>query len=110
MAQDMMYVYRVITSMGLQVELPMTAEMGNSGAHDLANGWSIGGRTRHVDLHMFFLRKIKEEGMAVYTCIPGPDNELDIFTKNVDAGMLHRQFTKLCGNDGLLDSLKGNKP
>jgi hypothetical protein len=27
MVQDMTYVYRVITSMGLQVDLPMTAEM-----------------------------------------------------------------------------------
>lgn len=50
MVQDMMYVYRVITSMGLQVDLPMTAEMDNSGVRDLANSWSVGGRTRHVDM------------------------------------------------------------
>ena len=50
MVQDMMYAYRVITSMGLQVDLPMTAEMDNSGARDLTNSWSVGGRTRHVDV------------------------------------------------------------
>ncbi|KAL7480971.1 hypothetical protein ACHAW6_006644 [Cyclotella cf. meneghiniana] len=50
MVQDMMYVYRVIKRMGLHVELPMTVEMDNSGARDLANSWSIGGRTRHVDV------------------------------------------------------------
>ena len=50
MVQDMMYVYRVIKSLGLNVELPMLAEMDNSGARDLANSWSVGGRMRHVDV------------------------------------------------------------
>jgi hypothetical protein len=88
----------------------MTAEMDNSGARDLANSWSVGGRTRHVDVRMFFLRELKEEGLVVYIHIPGPENEADIFTKNVDAGTLHRHSTKLCENDGLLELLKGNKP
>ena len=48
--QDMMYVYRVVTSMGLQVELPLTAEIDNSGVRDLTNSWSVGERTRHVDV------------------------------------------------------------
>jgi hypothetical protein len=61
MVQSMMF-----TSMGLHVELPMTAEMDNSGACDLANSWSIGGKTRHVDMQIFFLRKLKEEGLVVY--------------------------------------------
>jgi hypothetical protein len=95
MVQDMMYIYRVITSIGLQVELPMTAEMDNSGVHDLVNSWSIGGRTRHIDVRMSFLHKLKEEGMVVYKHIPGPETEADIFTKNVDAGTLHRHSTKL---------------
>ena len=83
MVQGMMYIYRVITSIGLQVELPMTAEMDNSGVGDLANSWSIVGRTRHMDVRMCFLCKLKEEGMVVYKHIPGPDIEEDIFTKNV---------------------------
>ena len=110
MVQDMMYVYRVITSMGLRVELPMTAERDNSGARNLANSWSVGRRTRHVDVQMFFLRESKEEGMVVYKHIPGPENEANIFTKNVDASTLHRHSTKLCRDNGLLKLLKGNKP
>ncbi len=50
MVQDMMYVYRVIKSLGLNLELPMLAEMDNSGARNLANSWSVGGQTRHVDV------------------------------------------------------------
>ena len=59
---------------------------------------------------MFFLRELKEDGMVAFKHIPGPENEADIFTKNVDAGSLHKHSAKLCGEDGLLESLKGTKP
>ena len=107
LVQDMMYVYRVVTSMGLLVELPMLVEMDNSGAKDLANSWSVGGRTRHVDVRMFFLRELKEDGFITIKHVPGNDNEADIFTKNVDAASLHNHVKMLCGDDGLYESLKG---
>ncbi len=49
-AQDMMYVRNILESMGLNVKLPMALEMDNKGAVDLANNWSTGGCTRHVDV------------------------------------------------------------
>ncbi len=58
-AQDMMYVPNVLESMGLKVKFPMTLEMDNKGAVDLANNWSIGGRTRHVDVRQCFLRNLR---------------------------------------------------
>ena len=33
------------------MKLPMILEMDNKGAVDLASNWSIGGCTRHVDVH-----------------------------------------------------------
>jgi hypothetical protein len=96
-AQDMMYVYRVMKSMELKVQLPMVVEMDNSGARDIANSWSVGGRTRHVDVRMFFLRELKEDGLIVFKHISGTDNESDIFTKNVDAGTLNRHVKCFCG-------------
>ena len=44
-AQDMLYVYRLMDSIGLSVDLPMLLEMDNKGAVDLANNWSMGGCT-----------------------------------------------------------------
>ena len=95
-------VYRVVTYMELQVQLPMVVEMDNSGARDLANSWSVGCRTRHVDVRMFFLRELKEDGLIVF-------KHIDIFTKNVDAATLHRHTRCYCGNDKAYESLKGNK-
>ena len=42
-AQDMLYVYRLLKSIGLSVELPMLLEMDNKGVVDLDNNWSVGG-------------------------------------------------------------------
>ena len=55
-AQDMLYVRHILKSIGLKVKLPMILEMDNMGAVDLANNWSVGGRTRHVDVRQCFLR------------------------------------------------------
>jgi hypothetical protein len=40
-AQDVMYCYRIFTSLGLRVELPMVLEMDNKGVVDLANIYSV---------------------------------------------------------------------
>jgi hypothetical protein len=37
--------------------------MDNKGAVDLASSWSVGGRTRHVDMRMHFLREMKDQGL-----------------------------------------------
>ena len=50
------YVRHILELMGLKVKLPMILEMDNKGAVDIANNWSIGGRTRHVDVRQCFLR------------------------------------------------------
>eukprot|EP00957_Ditylum_brightwellii_P123080 9384271-Ditylum_brightwellii.AAC.1 len=62
-AQDMFYCKCILESMGLKVELPMVLYIDNSGVVDLANNWSVGGRTRHMEICMFFLRDLKESGV-----------------------------------------------
>ena len=57
-AQDMLYIYRLLESLELEVELPMILEMDNSGAVDIANSWSVGGQTRHMDVRNKFLHEL----------------------------------------------------
>jgi len=80
-AQDMLYVYHILFLLGLKVKLQMKLEMDNRGAVDLANNWSVGGRTRHVDVRIFFLRELKDAGLLIIGFIPGDLNN-DIFMKN----------------------------
>jgi hypothetical protein len=48
--QDMLFIMRIIESMGLRVKKPMVLEIDNKGAKDLVNNWSVGGRLRHVEV------------------------------------------------------------
>ena len=61
----------------------MTLEMDNKGAINLADNWSVGGRTRHVDVRNFFLGELKDEGLLVIKHVPGEENDADIFTKTL---------------------------
>ena len=49
--------------MGLKVKKPMILHVDNKGAVDLANNWSVGGRTRHVEVKQHFLRDMKKQGL-----------------------------------------------
>ena len=62
-AQDMLHIYRLLESLELEVELPMVLEMDNSGAVDIANSWSVGGRMCHVDVRNYFLHELKDQGL-----------------------------------------------
>ena len=98
-AQTMLYVMRVLNSIGLEVELPMVLEMDNKGAVDLANNWSVGGRTRHVEVRQYFLRDLKAEGTILPKWIPGSEMSADLFTKNLDRPLFEKHTKAYCGED-----------
>ncbi len=97
--QDMLYVRNVLKSMVLKVKLPMTFEMDNMGAVDLANNWSIGGLTRHVDVRRCFLRELKESKVIDISWIKGLENNVDAFTKNLDGPAFKKCIKTLVGQD-----------
>jgi hypothetical protein len=80
----------------------MVLEMDNKGAVDLANNYSVGGRTRHIDVKFFFLRELKEQGLLVIKHVPGEQNDADIFTKNVTASIFERHLPLYVGMDEYL--------
>jgi len=98
-AQDMIHQKNLLESVGLQVELPMILEVDNQGAVDLANNWSAGGRTRHVDVRQNFLRELKEAGILIVKWIPGPKNDADLHTKNLAATDFEKHVAVYTGKD-----------
>ena len=98
-AQDMIYVKRVLESVGLKVKLPMLLECDNKGAIDLANNWSSGGRTRHVDSRQKWLRELKEKEIMKYQWIPGPGNDTDMHTKNLGGPEVEKHAQVYFGKD-----------
>ena len=59
----MLFVKDIVESMELEVETPMILWSDNKGVVDIANGWTIGGRTRHVALKRHFIRELVESGL-----------------------------------------------
>jgi hypothetical protein len=96
--QEMLYVKKVLESMGLEVELPMVIHLDNRGAVDLANGWSIAGRTRHIDTRQWFLRELKAEGILKIEWVKGEENPADLFTKNLPGKDYERHAKIFCGD------------
>jgi hypothetical protein len=94
--QDMLYVKKVVESIGLEVELPMVLYMDNQAAVDLANGWSIAGRTRHMETPIWFIRELKEQGVLKIEWISGDTNESDMFTKNLPFNLFEKHMKNFC--------------
>jgi hypothetical protein len=103
-AQDMLFIMRVLESIGLCVKKPMILKVDNKGAMDLANNWSVGGRTRHVDTRQYFLRELKEEGIINVEWIPTAENSSDLFTKNLPGPSFNKHMSVYCGVDAAIDS------
>lgn len=61
-AQDVMHAMRILESIGLQVKKPMKLYVDNKGAVDITHNWSVGGRTRHIEVKQYFLRARVEGG------------------------------------------------
>ena len=93
--QEMMYIRKVIESMGLKVELPMQVEVDNKGAVDLVNGWSCSGGTKHMDVRIMFMRELKESKVIEVNWVATAENEADIFTKNTDGSTFATHMQKL---------------
>ena len=82
--QEMMYVMKIIESMELKVKKPMMIQVDNKGTVDLANGWSVGGGTKHMEVRIMYLRELKENNVIKVIWQSTHDNTSDIFTKNLD--------------------------
>ena len=95
----MLYAKHVIESVGLKVKLPMILECDNKGAVDLANNWSSGGRTRHVDVRQNFLRELKEQGILKVIWVPGSNNDADMHTNNLGGPELEKYARVYFGDD-----------
>ena len=97
-AQDMLYVKRTLESMGLAVTLPMMLYIDNKGTVDLANNWTVSGRTRHVEIKQYFLRELKEKAMILTRWKSGNTMAADLFTKNLPLALFQQHSQVFVGD------------
>ena len=97
--QDMLYAKKILESLELKVKLPMLLEMDNKGAVDMANNWSVGGRTRHMETRQLFMRELKEQGILEIKWKAGALNPADLFTKNLGGPDFRKHIKVFCGKE-----------
>jgi len=97
--QEMLYAMKILLSLGLLVELPMILENDNKGAVDMANNWSVGGRTKHHDVRYLWLRELKEQGLVRVIWTSGESNDADLFTKNLPGPAFCKHAVKFVEED-----------
>jgi hypothetical protein len=93
----LLFVMRVMESIGLKVKKPMILKINNKGAVDLANNWSIGGQTRHIEVHQYFLQDLKMDGIIRAEWIQGVGISSDLFTKNLARPLFEKHMKVHCG-------------
>ena len=89
----------LIESLQLKVELPMIVECDNKGAVNLANGWSVGGKLKHIDIRLNFVRELKENGVICVKWVPTEKTTADMHTKNLPAKAFEKHAPEHCGHD-----------
>ena len=98
-AQDMLCAVRILESMGLKVKKPMLPCVDNKGAKDVANNWSCGGRTRHIEVRQHFLRELKEQSLMHAVWQSGDSNETDPYAKNLGGTKFEQHTSAYVGKD-----------
>jgi hypothetical protein len=98
-AQDMLFVMWILESMELKVKKPMILYIDNKGANDLANNWSAGGQTCHIEERQYFLHKLKEQGLIVCVWTAGDGMCRDLFTKNLPHQLYEKHASVFVGHN-----------
>jgi len=77
----------------------MILEIDNKGAVDMANNWSVGGRTNHMDVRYLWLRELKEQGLVRVIWMSVESNNADLFINNLPGPTFHKHAVKFVGED-----------
>jgi hypothetical protein len=81
-AKEVMFVKNVLETMGIEVKLPMIIRVDNTGAIYLANNYTAGQRTKHIDIRVHYVREYIRDGIIKIEFVRSENNDADILTKN----------------------------
>jgi hypothetical protein len=82
-AKELVFVANLLKSMNVSFETPVSLLMDNTGAIYLANNFTTGQRSKHIDIRAHFVRELIVSGMLRTIFVKSEDNDGDIMTKNV---------------------------
>ena len=109
-AKNIKFIYMILESMGIMVELPIIVRVDNNGAIFMSENLAVSQRTKHVDIRYKFVNEFVEDRFLKIIFVRSEDNDADMFTKNLK-GELHEKHSKKMidekGKSGLEINRKG---
>jgi hypothetical protein len=94
-AKELVFVHNLIKSMGIELQLPIILQVDNTGAIYLANNYSTGPRTKHIDIRAHFVRELIVDGTLKIIFVKSEDNDADILTKNTSEELYEKHSSKM---------------
>jgi hypothetical protein len=92
--KEIMFIKNVLESMGIVLTLPIKVKVDNVGAIYLSNNFSVGQRTKHIDVRRHYVREYIVDGKLKTSFVPTKHNEADIHTKNTMEDAFSRHVGK----------------
>ena len=93
-AKEIKFIYQVLQSMGIEVELPIVVRVDNVGAIFTSNNVAISQRSKHIDVRYHFVREFIQDGFLRIIFVKTEDNDADLYTKNLQGDLHHRHANK----------------
>ena len=94
-AKEIMFTKQLLDTIGIPLQLPIAVRVDNVGAMFLANNFSVGQRTKHIDIRAHVVREYIEEGILTIIFVRTDDNDADIFTKNTSEETFKKHSDKM---------------
>jgi uncharacterized protein (UPF0216 family) len=93
-AKELQFIHHLVSSMEKTLKLPIILNMDNTGAIYLANNYSTGPRTKHVDIHTHYVIELIINGILKIEFVKSEDNDAGIFPKNVSEELFEKHTSK----------------
>ena len=95
--KEIRFIYQVLTSIGIEIELPIIVHVDNIGAIFMSKTVSVSQRTKHVDIRSRFVNEFIEEGFIKVIFVKSNENISDLFTKNLGSELFNKHAQKIVG-------------
>ena len=80
--KEIKFIIQLISTMNMNVEVPITIHVDNVGAIWLSNYRTTSERTKHVHIRTAFVKEYQEEGKILIKFVKSEENDADINMKN----------------------------
>ena len=99
-AKEIKFIYQLLRSMGVEVNLPIEVNVDNIGAIFMSGNVSVSQRTKHVDVRYRFVQEFVMDKFIKVVFVRTEENDADLFTKNLGGDLHEKQSAKLVSVKG----------